>query len=301
MVSCWRDRQQLAAERKLLVTMAGGREAVMADAVEAVRQGVKQEAADELEGVESHHLRFAVMAIILPAEADAAICQADEPRIGAGEAMRIATETSQHLLWSTEGRLGIDDPLDATDFGKATSEGGLLGESGEITEKAEIAGVEGGLEVFEEEPTEEPRQHAHRQEEAWPASDPACAPGLRRGRLERQAATGHDTMQVRVMMQVLSPGMKDRNDADLGAEMFGVGGDRAQCRGHCLEQDGVNCGLVLERDLGDRCRQCEDDMEIWDGQQLSLPGGEPLPSRRSLTLRTVSVAAGIVGAANEPA
>ena len=82
---------------------------------------------------------------------------------------------------------------------------------------------------------------------------------------ERQAAAGHDTMQVRVMMQVLSPGMKDRNDADLGAEMFGVGGDRAQCRGHCLEQDGVNCGLVLERDLGDRCRQCEDDMEIGTG------------------------------------
>src|SRR5437764_9229048 len=137
MVSCWRDRQQLAAERKLLVTMAVGKEAVMADAVEAVmadaveavRQGVKQEAADELEGVESHHLRFAVMAIILPAEADAAICQADEPRIGDGDAMRIATEISQHLLWSTEGRLGIDDPLDATDFGKATSEGGLLGES----------------------------------------------------------------------------------------------------------------------------------------------------------------------------
>src|SRR5437763_5863375 len=70
MVSCWRDRQQLAAERKLLVTIAVGKEAVMADAVEAVRQGVKQEAPDELEGVESHHLRFAVMAIILPARSE---------------------------------------------------------------------------------------------------------------------------------------------------------------------------------------------------------------------------------------
>ena len=92
MVDCWRDRQQLAAERKLLVTMAIGKEAVMADAMEAVRQGVKQEAPDELEGVESHHLRLAVMAIILPAEADAAICQADEPRIGDGNAMGVAAE-----------------------------------------------------------------------------------------------------------------------------------------------------------------------------------------------------------------
>src|SRR5439155_26410070 len=73
MVSCWRDRQQLTAERKLLVTMAVGKETVVTDAMEAVRQSVKQEAPDELEGVESHHLRFAVTAIILPAEAHPAI------------------------------------------------------------------------------------------------------------------------------------------------------------------------------------------------------------------------------------
>jgi hypothetical protein len=95
--------------------------------------------------------------------------------------------------------------------------------------------------------------------------------------------------------------VKDRNDADLSAEMFGVGGDRAQCRGHCLEQDGVNCGLVLERDLGDGRWQREDDMKIWDGQQLSLPGSEPVHSSFTLALRAVPVPAGIVGAADKSA
>ncbi len=42
----------------------------MADAMEAVRQGVQQKAADELVGVEGHDLRLAVVAIVLPAEAD---------------------------------------------------------------------------------------------------------------------------------------------------------------------------------------------------------------------------------------
>ena len=102
----------------------------------------------------------------------------------------------QSRCWLISVAIRIDDPLDATDFGKATSEGGLLGEFGEVTEKAEIAGVEGGLQVFEEEPTEEPRQHAHRQEEPWPASDPACAPGLPQGRLERQAAADNHNPQT---------------------------------------------------------------------------------------------------------
>ena len=49
--------------------MAVGEEAVVADAMEAVGQGVQQEAADELVGVERHDLGLAVMAIVLPAEA----------------------------------------------------------------------------------------------------------------------------------------------------------------------------------------------------------------------------------------
>ena len=104
-----------------------------------------------------------------------------------------------------------------------------------------------------------------------------------------------------MVMQVLSPSMKDRNDADLGAKMLGVGGDGAQRLGRCLEQDGVDRGLVLECDLGDGHRKREDEMEIRYRQQLNLAGSEPLHAGHSLALRTVPVAAGIVGAANEPA
>src|SRR5579864_8132316 len=77
-----RNGQQLAAECKFAGTMAVGEEAVVPDAMEAIRQGVQQEAADELIGIEGHDLRFAVMPIILPAEGDAALCQADETRVG---------------------------------------------------------------------------------------------------------------------------------------------------------------------------------------------------------------------------
>ena len=127
--------------------------------------------------------------------------------------MGVAAEIGQHLLRAAEGRLGIDDPLDPAQLAKPAGEGGGLGEAGERAEEAEFAGLEGGAQFVEEQPAEEPREHAHRQEEAGPAGDPARA-------VERQAAAGHDAMDVRMMVQVLAPGMEHGDEADLGAEVL---------------------------------------------------------------------------------
>ena len=55
-----------------------------------------------------------------------------------------------------------------------------------------------------------------------------------------------------MMLQGLAPGVEHGDEADLGAEMLGIGGDRAQRLGRRPEQDGVDRLLVLEGDLGDR-------------------------------------------------
>jgi hypothetical protein len=44
----------------------------------------------------------------------------------------------------------------------------------------------------------------------------------------RQTATGDDAMQVRMMQQGLAPSVKDGEEAELGAEMYGVGSDGQQ-------------------------------------------------------------------------
>jgi hypothetical protein len=51
--------------------------------------------------------------------------------------------------------------------------------------------------------------------------------------------------------------MQDRDHADLGAEMFGIGADGADRLGHGLEEDIVDGGLVVKGDRGDRRRQRE--------------------------------------------
>ena len=83
-------------------------------------------------------------------------------------------------------------------------------------------------------------------------------------------------MDMRVMGQSLTPGVEHCGDADAGAEMARIGGDRDQRLGGGAEQDGVDGGLVVEGDLGDRRRQGEDDVEIGNRQQFRGPIGQPL-------------------------
>ena len=58
--------------------------------------------------------------------------------------------------------------------------------------------------------------------------------------------------------------MEDGGEADAGAQMLRVGGDRGQRLGGGPEQEVVDGGLVLERDRADRSRQGEDDVIIGD-------------------------------------
>ena len=86
-------------------------------------------------------------------------------------------------------------------------------------------------------------------------------------------------MQVRVVLQVLAPGVEHGDEADLGAEMLGSAAMVLQRLGGGPEQDVVDHRLVLESDVGDRCGQGEDDVEIGHRQQLGLARLEPIGAR----------------------
>ncbi len=163
-----------------------------------------------------------------------------------------------------------------------------------LAEEAEFAGREGGAQLIEEQAAEEPREDAHRQEEPPATGNPARV-------VERGTAAGHDTVDMRMVVQVLAPGMEHRDEAGLDAEMLRVGRDRPQRLSRRSEQDGVDRCLVVEGDLGHRRRQGEYDVEVRHRQQLGLTGGKPLGACLPLALRAMPVAAGVVGAADEAA
>jgi hypothetical protein len=284
------DIEQFSTQREVLGAMAVGEQAIVADAMEAVWKHVHQEAAHELAGSEGHDLVLAAVigAIVLPSESDMLVGEFDEPAVADGHAVRIAREIGQHLRRHGERLLGEYDPFPRAVGSQVGHKDPAILEAGEFREELKFARVEGRCETFEEQAAEQTRQHPDGQEEPRPASHPACAIG-------REAAARHDAMDVGMMIEVLSPGVQDGGEADLSAEMPGIAGDRRQrlCGG--LEQEPVDLGLILERDGGDRSGQREHDVEIGSGQEFGLARLHPSLRRRPLALRTMAVAARVVG------
>ena len=199
--------------------------------------------------------------------------------------MGVAGEIGEDGLRSGEGSLGEDHPCGAAQRRERGLEGALVGERGEVAEECEPTGLVQPCEPFEEETAEQAREHAHGQEEAWLAGDPARP-------VRRQAAARDDDMDMRMVGQRRAPGVEDGGEADVRAQMLRVGGDGDERLGGGPEQEVVDDGLVLERDRADRRRQGEDDMIVGDREEFGLALDQPLPRRRALTLRAVAVAAG---------
>src|SRR5260370_36472658 len=101
-------------------------------------------------------------------------------------------------------------------------------------------------------------------------------------------------MDVRMVMQVLAPGVEHGDETDLGTEMLRIGGDGSERLGCRPEQDGVDPLFILERDLGDRRRQREHNMEIRYRQELSPPGPQPFRAGPAPTTPTATGSAGDV-------
>ena len=158
----------------------------------------------------------------------------------------------------------------------------------------EPAGAEGLLELVEEEGAEAAREDADGQEEARTAGDPAIAAG-------GDAAAGADAVQVGVELELLAPSVQHAEEADLGAEALGVGGDIAQGAGGGAEEDVVEGTPVLQGEGGDLAREGEDEMEVGAVEQFAAALGDPVGLGGALALGAVAVAAGAVAEAAVPA
>jgi len=167
-----------------------GEEAVVADAVEAARQDVEEEASDELAGRQRHRLdqaspdalaaaRWSFQRKVTPASSRR-IRREFENR----DAVSVAGQVGQDGLRSRERPLGVDDPFRSAQRRERGVKGGFVGEPREVAEEDEAAGRMQGGEVVEEEPAEETRQHPNWQEEAGlqRSSENRPATGRRRER-----------------------------------------------------------------------------------------------------------------------
>ena len=82
--------EQSAAQSDIFGAVTIRHESEIADAVEAVGQGMKQKAADELVWLQPHDLFGAVLTVILPGEGDVIVVESFDAAVGDGDAMGVA-------------------------------------------------------------------------------------------------------------------------------------------------------------------------------------------------------------------
>jgi hypothetical protein len=142
------------------------------------------------------------------------------------------------LLWACERTLGVNDPFPRAHGSEVGLECLPVSQRDEIGEELQFASFVCCHETFEEQTPEQAREHPNWQEEVWTASHPAHAVG-------GDTSAGYNAVDVRVMMETLSPGVQDGGEADVGAEVPGIGGDRRERLSRRLEQQAIDLGLVL--------------------------------------------------------
>lgn len=106
---------------------------------------------------------------------------------------------------------------------------------------------------------------------------------------------------MRVLEQVLPPGVKQGEEANAGAQMLGIGCNRFQRHRARAEQRVVDQTRVLQCQRIELLWNGEDHMEVFNRQQFSTAPLDPLRSRRVLALRAMAIAARIIAIAFETA
>jgi hypothetical protein len=186
--------KQASAKRELVGAMAVGKEAVVTNSMEAIRQYVEEEAADELGDLDSHDfaLGTAAFPIVLPAEADVGLVEIEQATVGDRDAMGVAREIGQDLLGTGEGLFGIDDPFGCAQGRESGGKCLRLVETDESDKELQFTGIECCRQTFEEQVPEQAREHVIRKKESGLASDPTLA-------IRRDAATRDDAVNMRVV------------------------------------------------------------------------------------------------------
>jgi hypothetical protein len=200
--------------------VAVAEEAVVTDPLEASRQDVEDESAEEIDGVEAEDFSFAAVSVVAPSQSDDAVVEPEQAIVGEGDAVGVAGEVIEDVARAAEGLLGVDDPVV---FAEIVSE--ARGESWIVARR-----VVKGIEEFA---AEDAGEGTNGEEIAARAADPASPGGI-------ETPGGHDAVQVDVEREILAPGVEDGDDAGVGSEVARVASELEQRVGGGPEQRGVD-------------------------------------------------------------
>ena len=249
---------------------------------------MEQEAADELLGGERD------VVPVLGREAHTGGRDGAQAVIGESDAMRVAAEVAEELARAREGALGVDDPVLAVELILEAGEGVGVGERGAAAGEVEVAGGVRAGEGGEKLASEEAAEDAHRKEVAAGGGEPPR-------RVEREAPTRDDAVEVGVKLEVAGPGVEHGRHAEVRAEPGGIAADGEEPLSGGAEPQGEETLAVAQGHGAESGGEREDDVEVVARHEAGHARLDPARLAQGLALRAVAIAAGVVRRAGVPA
>ena len=206
---------------------------------------MEQEAAQELVDREGHQTLLVLVSGVSPTKGDLVLLEGDEAVIGDGDAMRVAAQVMEDMLGSTEGRLAVDDPIVVEQLPEKGGESLGWSKKLQATVEGELFPGKGALESGDELAPEDTTEHLNGKKEAMARVNPTSV-------VEAEPARRNDAVDMRMMFQLLVPGMEHAEEADVGTEMLRIPSDFAQRFSAGAEQQTVDDLLILQGQRGAR-------------------------------------------------
>ena len=200
---------------------------------------MQKKAAQKFVDRKAHQPLLVLMGRVAPAEANSSLCQGDQPVIGNRHSMGVAAQIAQRVFGSAKRAFAIDHPIGAEQRTEPGGERWGRLEMGKVTVKSQLAfGVE-FAEARHELAAEDTAEDFDGQKEAGLCGDPALVVGT-------QSAGRDDAVNMRMVQQLLIPGMQHAEESDLRPQMFGVASNLEQSLGAGAEQQTIDLCFVLQ-------------------------------------------------------
>ena len=190
---------------------------------------MKEEPSDELIGLESHGLLFIPIGIVPPAEGDITVLDIDDAVIADSDPVGISAQVLKDTLGAVKRRFAIDHPLFMVEpSSEHLKDSGVL-KMTDAAREDKLTRFKAAFEIVQELAPEQLRQNLYMDEEPFPAR--YLAPSV-----WRQSSAGYDTVNMGMIHEVLSPGVKDADKPYTCAEMFRIVGEFQKRLGDRPEQ-----------------------------------------------------------------
>ena len=113
--------------------------------------------------------------------------------------------------------------------------------------------------------------------------------------IEAQPTSGNDAMHMGMQAELLTPGVQHTEETNFSAEVSGIASDFQKCFVTGPEQQAIDELLVLQSQVCQLRRQCENNMDVARRKKFLATRYDPTVAGSGLTLRAVPVSAAVVG------